>query len=105
MASDKVEYVTTPDVTGLVAKSEILQNFRKFSEIPSSFEKLSKFLKIFDFFRNFRNSSLSTLHQAKDAKVALGDEMVIEFTTIGGLDFFHIDSCIADNAVSDKTSV
>ena len=30
--------------------------------------------------------------------------MVIEFTEIGGLDFFHIDSCIADNAVEDKDS-
>ena len=42
--------------------------------------------------------------KAKDAKVALGDEMVIEFTEIGGLDFFHIDSCIADNGIEDKSS-
>ena len=30
--------------------------------------------------------------------------MVIEFTEIGGLDFFHIDSCIADNGIEDTES-
>ena len=35
-----------------------------------------------------------------ETTVALGDEMVVAFTKIGELSFFHIDNCKADNNVA-----